>query len=341
MHCWGQEGIDVENGVNGDSRTLETASDSDASSSSDEAPSGESQTGAPVEGEARAPEDREASEVSSEPEREAAEETAGESVTVASSETPETAAAPAEQASEVEAAAESNEDAQSESDEESDEASDDEERLPESIQMRRRAHVAPALIALERIEEDTTYRVRDEGDVSLLATDIARVGQLFPIEVRLRPPNRYQIVSGFRRVAALRFLQRDKVLARLHVELSNDDALLMSLAAAIHARPVSGEELAEVKDRLEREGRLNAAARDMLDKALAPDDNLAPEEVGGGEQEIDADELAADVAGRLGTINQELALLADVFDSLDESRRAELLMQLRYSSELVAYLEGK
>lgn len=210
-----------------------------------------------------------------------------------------------------------------------------------SLQMRRRAHVAPALIALERIDEDVSFRVRDEGDVSLLATDIARVGQLFPIEVRLRPPNRYQIVSGFRRVQALRFLQRDKVLARLHVELSDDDALLMALAAAIHARPVSAEELAEVKERLEREGRLSAASRDMLEKALSPEDNLAPEEVGGGEQEIDADELAADVAGRLGTLNQELAMLADVFDALDESRRAELLMQLRYSSELVAYLEGK
>jgi hypothetical protein len=76
----------------------------------------------------------------------------------------------------------------------------------------------------------------------------------------------------------------------------------------------------------------------MLDKALQTDDPLAPES---SEEEVDADELAGDVAQRLGSINQDLSLLADVFASLDASRRAELLMQLRYSAELVAYLEGQ
>ena len=79
-------------------------------------------------------------------------------------------------------------------------------------------------------------------------------------------------------------------------------------------------------------------AQDWLEKALAPpDETLAPESV---EEEVDADELAADVAQRLGAINQDLSLLADVFSALDESRRAELLMQLRYAAELVAYLES-
>ena len=138
-------------------------------------------------------------------------------------------------------------------------------------------------------------------------------------------------------MAALRFLQRDMVLARLHTELSDEDALLMALAAAVHAAPVSPEELTELRDRLDAEGRLSAAARDMFEKALATESPLAPE---GVEEEIDADELAADVAQRLGSLNQDLSLLADVFVSLDESRRAELLMQLRYSAELVTYLEN-
>jgi acetylglutamate kinase len=75
----------------------------------------------------------------------------------------------------------------------------------------------------------------------------------------------------------------------------------------------------------------------MFEKALATESSLAPE---GVEEEIDADELAADVAQRLGALNQDLSLLADVFAALDESRRAELLMQLRYSSDLVTYLEN-
>ena len=79
----------------------------------------------------------------------------------------------------------------------------------------------------------------------------------------------------------------------------------------------------------------------MLDKALAEDDGLAPEEYAEGEEEeVDADELAADVTARLGEINQDLSLLADVFGDLEGVRREELLKQLKYSSQLVEFLEG-
>lgn len=204
-------------------------------------------------------------------------------------------------------------------------------------EVRRLNHMTVTHVPLEQLDEDATYRLRPEGDVSALATDVARLGQLFPVDVRPVGENRFQVVSGFRRVAALRFLKRDRALVRIHSNMSDEDALLLSLAVAIHAAPVDREELAAKKEQLEAEGRLSAAVRDMLEKALATDDELAPE---GVEEEVDADELANDVTQRLGDINQDLALLADVFGSLDDARRAELLNQLRYSADLVAYLEG-
>ncbi len=219
-----------------------------------------------------------------------------------------------------------------------DEGDDDEEPSFREIP---RHFTAPAMIALDRIDEDDTFRIRTEEEleeVAALATDIARLGQLFPIDVRLKPPDRFQIISGFRRVAALRFLKREKVLARLHTDLSDADAMLLSLASAIHVRSVSREALEAARARLEGQGRLTPAARDMLDKALAESSELAPESV---EEEVDADELAADASLRLGQINQDLALLADVFADLDSERREELLKQLRYSSELVSWLESK
>ena len=76
----------------------------------------------------------------------------------------------------------------------------------------------------------------------------------------------------------------------------------------------------------------------MLAKALATDDELAPENV---EEEVDADELAADVTVRLAQCNQDLSLLADVFDQLDDEKREALLTQLKYSIDLVAFLESK
>lgn len=213
------------------------------------------------------------------------------------------------------------------------------EPVPEhELARSKRHHVAPALIAIDRIDEDFTFRIRDEGDLSLLATDVARLGQLFPVDLRLKPPDRFQVICGFRRVAALRFLKRDTVLSRLHTDLSDEDAMLMALAAAIHGKSVEREELEDIRERLESEGRLDAAARDMLEKALAQEDMLAPETV---EEEIDADELAVDVTTRLGDINQDLSLLADVYDSLDDERKAELIKQLRYSADLVAFLENR
>ena len=199
------------------------------------------------------------------------------------------------------------------------------------------------LIAIDRIDDGPQFQVRPLGDLSALATDLARLGQLFPVHMRPRG-ERYQLICGYRRLAALKFLRRDQVLACVHPALSDQDALLMAVASAIHGAAASREDLAGFKDTLEREGRLSSAVRLMLDNALAADSNLAPEssdaEEQGDEEEIEADELAEEVAARLGELNHDLAVLADVFPSLEGRRREELLRQLRYPAELMAYLEG-
>jgi hypothetical protein len=198
--------------------------------------------------------------------------------------------------------------------------------------------VEERVVSLEQIDEHDAFQLRPAGDVGRLAMDLARLGQAFPVDVRpVEGTDRFQLVSGFRRVAALRFLRRTSVLARVHASLPDEDALL--LAGVLHAAAPTSEELGEIEARLEREGRLSAAARDMLGRARATDDGLAPESVGGEEEEIDADELAAALTARLGELNQDLALLAPVFDALEPGQRAELLQQLRYAAELVAYFD--
>jgi ParB family transcriptional regulator, chromosome partitioning protein len=206
--------------------------------------------------------------------------------------------------------------------------------FPSEPVLTRPIHVEYGLLSLEQLDTDESFRLRPEGDVSRLAQDVARLGQLFPVEVRVRG-DRFQLICGFRRVAALRFLQRDKVQARIHTELSDDDALLVALAGALHGEPLSAEDVAALRARLDEEGRLGPAARDMLEQALS-DEGLSPE---GPEQEIDADELAFNLIQALGDVNQDLALLVPVFGALDDDAKAELLTQLRYAAELVAYLE--
>src|SRR5262245_31909548 len=86
---------------------------------------------------------------------------------------------------------------------------------------------AVEFVSLAEIAPDTTFRLREEGDVAALAGSLGRLGQLVPVELRPLPgaPEggpRWQVVAGFRRLAALRMLMRGRVLARLHGPMSEE-----------------------------------------------------------------------------------------------------------------------
>jgi ParB-like chromosome segregation protein Spo0J len=201
---------------------------------------------------------------------------------------------------------------------------------------------ALALLRIERIESDDSLRLREEGVIDSLATSIAKLGQLFPVELRLRPPDRFQIITGFRRVSALRLLKRERVLARVHTDLSDEEALRIALADLLEHRGATPEELIQLRERLRAEGRLTAAVKESLERAIAPpDEALAPEMVEGSEEEIDLDELTQDVTGRLAAVNQDLALVAELWSALEPPQREALLEQLAYPEQLVRFLKGR
>jgi ParB family transcriptional regulator, chromosome partitioning protein len=203
---------------------------------------------------------------------------------------------------------------------------------------------ASVLVPIERLSADDQYRIRPPeqlGDVSQLATDIARLGQLVPVDLVTQDGNVYQVITGFRRIEALKFLHREHVVARVFHSLDADEAMLIALAHAIHAAPATLKTLREWRERLEAQGKLTPSVRDMLEKALNANEQLSPEQVEDESDEVDADELVSDVTLRLSQCNQDLALLADeeVYSGLDAKRRGELLKQLRYSIDLVNYFE--
>ena len=200
-----------------------------------------------------------------------------------------------------------------------------------------RQQVLPVEVALDSIEEDDTFRLRKKDDsISALAAELSRLGQLEPVELRPLAAGRFQLISGFRRIEALRFLHKDSVVARIHLDLSDTDAWLLALASSLHTRPVSPAALLELKKTLEETGQMQPVLRDMLECALAPCASPAKE---ASSEEVDADELAMDVAMRMAVINQDLSLVADVFLDLEPSQRVMLLKQLRYASDMVAFLE--
>jgi hypothetical protein len=145
------------------------------------------------------------------------------------------------------------------------------------------AHATGAVefVALADIAGDETFRLRPDGDVSALATSLGRLGQLAPVELRPWPGAssdgpRWQVVSGFRRLAAVRLLARERVLARLHGALGDEDAWGVALGEALLREPLGAAELEALRERLRA---LGAApwADELIDEALvrAP---VAPEQ---------------------------------------------------------------
>jgi ParB family transcriptional regulator, chromosome partitioning protein len=135
-------------------------------------------------------------------------------------------------------------------------------------------HAAGAveLVALEELAPDETFRVRPDGDVSVLATSLGRLGQIVPVELRPWPGAeadgpRWQVVAGFRRLAAVRLLARERVLARLHVAMSDEDAWGLALAEALLQQPLDGAELEALRERL-RATREAPWAEELGDEAL-------------------------------------------------------------------------
>jgi ParB-like chromosome segregation protein Spo0J len=221
------------------------------------------------------------------------------------------------------------------------------------------AHATGAVefIDLVAVSEDDTFRLREEGDVSALAASIGRLGQLVPLELRPREapeggPPRYQVVAGFRRVAALRLLRRERALARVHPAMPDEDAWAMALAQALLGEPLLRTEVSSLRERLAREGQAPWAA-DLLDEATlrAPLEPglrerfleflaAAREAEDGAPVEVTPEELASDVARRLYEVNADLAVAFEAWADLPPDGRRAILAQARWIAGLLPMLEG-
>jgi hypothetical protein len=128
-------------------------------------------------------------------------------------------------------------------------------------------------VDLDDIAGDERFRLRPDGDVAGLASSLGRLGQLVPVELRPLPGAsgegpRWQVVAGFRRLAALRLLFRDRVLARLHGSLPDEEAWALALAHAILGEPLTIAEVEAVRAKLAADGAAPWAG-ELLDEAVA------------------------------------------------------------------------
>lgn len=250
------------------------------------------------------------------------------------------------------------------------------------------AHATGAVefIPLAAVATDATFRLREEGDVAALAASIGRLGQLVPIELRPLPGAgddgpRYQVVGGFRRIAALRMLLRGRVLARVHVALSDEDAWGLALGQALLTEPLDRDGLRALRERLQAAGTA-PWADELVEEALvrapvepelrerffeflsapaaipaapAPDAVAPPPgdveeaaEAGAGPapeageaREVTPEELVAELGGRLYEVSSDLAVAVESWPELPAEGRRAIVEQLRWMAELLPNLEEK
>lgn len=227
------------------------------------------------------------------------------------------------------------------------------------------AHATGAVrfVSIAAVADDATFKLRDEGDVAALASSIGRLGQLEPVELRPLPGAveggpRFQAVAGFRRLAALRLLARDRILARVHAALDDEDAWALALGRALLDEPLLASELDALRERLAGSGAAQWA-EELFPAALAraPVDPKLRERIAeyleseaaraeaskdGGPVEVTPDELAHGLAHRMYEVNQDLAVAFESWAELPPEGRRMIVEQARYVAELLALLrEGE
>jgi len=212
-------------------------------------------------------------------------------------------------------------------------------------------------VPLEEIAADATFRVRAPGDVAELAVSMGRLGQLDPVDLRPLPAasaegpgKRWQVVAGFRRMEAVRLLQREKVLARVHPSLADGDAWALALAGPLFGEPWTAADLDAIAVRVRAilpwaEPILAAARRRAAGRGgsttPAAKATPAPSREPAAVLRRDPNAFAHDLAVRAYELNQEMAAAFEGWTAIPPEGRQLVLAQLRYLARLLPMLEGE
>jgi hypothetical protein len=206
-------------------------------------------------------------------------------------------------------------------------------------------------VPLEEIAADATFRLREPGDVAELAVSMGRLGQLAPVDLRPLPPaltqgpeKRWQLVAGFRRMEALRLLQRERVLARVHPSLPDEDAWALALSGPLFGEPWTAPDLDAIAGRVRTslpwaEPALAAARRRAAPRAGGETASPVPSRKPAARPTPDPAAFAHQLAIRTHELNREMATAYEGWSAIPAEGRRLVITQLRYLAQLLPMLE--
>jgi ParB-like chromosome segregation protein Spo0J len=206
-------------------------------------------------------------------------------------------------------------------------------------------------VPLEEIAADATFRLREPGDVAELAVSMGRLGQFAPVDLRPLPPalaqepgKRWQVVAGFRRMEALRLLQRERVLARVHPSLPDEDAWALALSAPLFGQAWAAPDLDAIAGRVRTslpwaEPALAAARRRAAPRAGGEPATPSPTRKPAARSPQDPAAFAHQLATRAYELNREMATAYEGWSAIPAEGRRLVITQLRYLAQLLPMLE--
>jgi ParB/RepB/Spo0J family partition protein len=105
-------------------------------------------------------------------------------------------------------------------------------------------------VPLESIRECDRFRLRlrPYPDVDALAESIRDHGQLAPLFVRATPDGTYELIAGYRRLAALHVLGAGSAFVTVF-DIDDEDAYLLAVSDNMLAMPLKPSELARAEKR--------------------------------------------------------------------------------------------
>jgi ParB-like chromosome segregation protein Spo0J len=196
---------------------------------------------------------------------------------------------------------------------------------------------------------DDLLRLRPSAREDLLVESIGMVGQQTPVVLRFRESkNRWQVVSGFRRIEALKHLKRAGVVARLFDNLSDEEAIKTAVTDNFFAGDLNGDHLDAFMERMRNENLLTGATLEFLDwarekiarVALAAtppeelEDRVDPEEAAGGS----VAELIDRTFVNLSEASQGLERIFLNWSDISASDRKLLAAECKYIHDLYPFL---
>ncbi|UCD84858.1 MAG: ParB N-terminal domain-containing protein [Deltaproteobacteria bacterium] len=216
--------------------------------------------------------------------------------------------------------------------------------------------------------EDDTFQIREPVRLEGLTGSIEAAGQQNPVILRRKSDEKWQILTGFRRIRALRDLKKEVIKACLFDELSDEEAVKLGILDNLYREELSKEEIERYQEKLREKGILNPNIESFLQEKMAivsytptskkeveeEEKKAVEEEKVEVEAEVEEEEREEEEEGviyledlisgtreKLTEVAEGLDQLYQYWEEVSSEEREDIIAQCQYIHDLLPFLKNE